>query len=116
MGCQAGKGVAGVVAATSHDEQRVADVAAGRQARQVHAGLLRQAWHLTTGGRGAAKRKVGSSGIHQAAAQWRGMSDRGSCTANHQDHVHVSFIGPDVAPAVPEVAPDEATTDQKSGN
>ncbi len=54
--------------------------------------------------------------IPKAAAQWRGMSDRGSCTANHQDHVHVSFIGPDVAPAVPEVAPDEATTDQKSGN
>ncbi|MEI2784853.1 MAG: hypothetical protein V9E82_03990 [Candidatus Nanopelagicales bacterium] len=30
--------------------------------------------------------------IPKAAAQWRGMSDRGSCTANHQDHVHVSFI------------------------
>ena len=26
----------------------------------------------------------------QPWSQWRGMSDRGSCTANHEDHVHVS--------------------------
>ncbi len=46
------------------------------------------------------------------AAQWRGMSNRGSCTANHQDHVHVTFIGPNIAPDVPAVAPDAGTTDQ----
>ena len=37
----------------------------------------------------------------KAAVSWRGMSDRGDCTSNHQDHVHVSFIGPDVAPDTP---------------
>ncbi|KAF7507819.1 hypothetical protein GJ744_010120 [Endocarpon pusillum] len=26
-------------------------------------------------------------------SQWRGMEDRGSITANHWDHVHVSFNG-----------------------
>ena len=29
---------------------------------------------------------------------WRMMGSRGSCTANHIDHVHVSFIGPNTAP------------------
>lgn len=29
---------------------------------------------------------------------WRGMSDRGSCTANHQDHVHVTVNGPNIFP------------------
>lgn len=24
--------------------------------------------------------------------EWRGMSDRGSCTANHQDHVHITYF------------------------
>ena len=28
--------------------------------------------------------------VEQAAAGWRGMSDRGSATANHYDHVHVT--------------------------
>jgi NlpC/P60 family len=38
--------------------------------------------------------------------QWRGMSNRGGCTANHQDHVHISVIGPNTAPGVPTpVAP-----------
>ncbi|NBX43257.1 MAG: hypothetical protein EBR13_07320, partial [Rhodobacteraceae bacterium] len=35
--------------------------------------------------------------------KWRGMSNRGGCTANHVDHIHVSFLGhnvnPDPAPA-----------------
>ncbi len=55
----------------------------------------------------------------KAAVDWRGMSDRGSCTANHQDHVHVSFIGPNVAPGVPAApapAPEPApATDDQSG-
>jgi peptidoglycan hydrolase CwlO-like protein len=29
---------------------------------------------------------------------WRAMGSRGSCTANHIDHVHVSFQGPDRVP------------------
>ena len=45
------------------------------------------------------------------AAEWRGMSNRGSCTANHQDHVHVSFIGPNIAPDVPVAPAPEPTTD-----
>ncbi len=28
--------------------------------------------------------------VEQAGAGWRGMSDRGSATANHYDHVHVT--------------------------
>ena len=27
-------------------------------------------------------------------SQWRSMGNRGSCTANHMDHVHVSVTGP----------------------
>ena len=51
--------------------------------------------------------------------QWRGMSSRGSCTANHVDHVHVSFNGFNVAPS-PEAAPDsdegsDEGTDEGSG-
>ncbi len=30
--------------------------------------------------------------------EWRMMGSRGSCTANHLDHVHVSFNGPNEAP------------------
>ncbi len=48
------------------------------------------------------------------AGEWRGMSDRGSCTANHQDHVHVSFIGPNVAPDVPAAPAPAPTTDSSS--
>ncbi|MFN8124983.1 MAG: NlpC/P60 family protein [Candidatus Nanopelagicales bacterium] len=40
------------------------------------------------------------------AVSWRGMSNRGDCTSNHQDHVHVSFIGPDVAPDTPAAPTD----------
>ncbi len=43
--------------------------------------------------------------------QWRGMSNRGGCTANHQDHVHVSFNGPNVNPAPPPAD----TTDSPDG-
>lgn len=44
-------------------------------------------------------------------SQWRGMSNRGGCTANHQDHVHVSFNGPNVSSAP---APSQ-TTDTTGG-
>ncbi|MCH9718350.1 MAG: C40 family peptidase [Actinomycetia bacterium] len=40
--------------------------------------------------------------------QWRGMSNRGGCTANHVDHIHVSFLGPNVNPD-PAPAPEETT-------
>lgn len=30
--------------------------------------------------------------------KWRGMSNRGGCTANHVDHIHVSFLGHNVNP------------------
>ncbi len=31
--------------------------------------------------------------VQRAGEGWRGMSDRGSATANHYDHVHVSVYG-----------------------
>lgn len=48
-------------------------------------------------------------------AQWRGMSNRGGCTANHQDHVHVSFNGPNINPAPPANTDEAADTDSGDG-
>jgi hypothetical protein len=31
--------------------------------------------------------------VQRGSEGWRGMSDRGSATANHYDHVHVSVYG-----------------------
>jgi hypothetical protein len=31
--------------------------------------------------------------VQRSSEGWRGMSDRGSATANHYDHVHVSVYG-----------------------
>jgi hypothetical protein len=31
--------------------------------------------------------------VGRANEGWRPMEDRGSATANHKDHVHVSFVG-----------------------
>ncbi|MEI2717990.1 MAG: NlpC/P60 family protein [Candidatus Nanopelagicales bacterium] len=45
---------------------------------------------------------------------WRGMSNRGGCTANHQDHVHVSFIGPNTVSAAP--APADTSDDSGPGS
>ncbi len=46
--------------------------------------------------------------------EWRGMSSRGSCTANHVDHVHVSFNGFNVAPT-PESDPDSDNAVDEDG-
>ena len=31
--------------------------------------------------------------VQRGSEGWRGMSDRGSATANHYDHVHVTVYG-----------------------
>lgn len=49
---------------------------------------------------------------------WRGMSNRGGCTANHQDHVHVSFIGPNTVTAAPAPVdtPDDSGPKSRPGS
>ncbi|MCB0918122.1 MAG: C40 family peptidase [Actinobacteria bacterium] len=32
--------------------------------------------------------------------QWRMVSERGDCTSNHMDHVHITMNGPNVAPGI----------------
>lgn len=34
--------------------------------------------------------------------QWRTMSNRGDCTSNHMDHVHVTVVGPNLVAPEPE--------------
>lgn len=54
----------------------------------------------------------------QAPEDWRTMGDRGDCTSNHMDHVHITLKGPNVSPDVvdePEPEPDnEDTSDSTS--
>lgn len=48
----------------------------------------------------------------RASEGWRPMSDRGSATANHYDHVHLSFAatrGSGNVPDAPEAKPDTTT-------
>ncbi|MCH9815218.1 MAG: C40 family peptidase [Actinomycetia bacterium] len=33
-------------------------------------------------------------------SQWRMVSERGDCTSNHMDHVHITMNGPNVAPGI----------------
>lgn len=50
------------------------------------------------------------------ALSWRGMSGRGSCTANHQDHVHVTVNGSNIAPGVvPAPSTPDASDDTDEG-
>lgn len=35
----------------------------------------------------------------QAPADWRTMGDRGDCTSNHMDHIHLTLKGPNVNPS-----------------
>ncbi|MGI5118960.1 hypothetical protein ACQEU5_05345 [Marinactinospora thermotolerans] len=71
----------GGVVATGQDERNGDDLAAWVQRHAADLGVYyiiwkQRIWYAATPGSG-----------------WSGMSDRGGATANHYDHVHVSFIG-----------------------